>query len=219
MIYANPTIYGTGIEIWGDYEDLANLYNTMDKLMMFEAKGNSAIGRCYLISTILQEIRHCIKGHREIENKTDNNNNNTTYYGFKVDWITLLYTISALRYNAALISTDNLDQCNLYQLEYWTSTALEKYDFEGARYIKLFINARIDITSEYIYPIYQNVLSMYLTQKPSKKRFRNITNLITSMSSGEKLTDFITEIRLFMLTNECSINDIEIGKDIPIIKW
>lgn len=218
MIYANHTKKGTGIEIWGDFEDLANLYNTVSKLLLCDSNESKTRERCRLLSIISSEIRHALCGYREIKNQVDRNKNITTYYGFKVDWITMLYTISTLRYNAALITTDELDQCNLYQLEYWTKSALEAYDSEGARFIKLFINARIDITTEYVYLIHQNILRTYLSQKPSKKRYRNIPDLIISMANGEKLTDFINDMKFYMESEGCLIHDIEIGDDISF-EW
>lgn len=218
MLYGNPSAHGTGIEFWGDNNDLTCLYSTVSKLSYFEQKDIQNHGRnSHLLTILSYEIRHTIQGDRLTNTAIDNGINKTTYYGFRFDWITLLFSISALRYNAGLKPSDDLDQCNLMLLEYWTRKALYMYDAQGAKQIEIFINARIDVSNKHVYQIHQYVLNEYLSQKPSKRRFRSIPNLLVNIGLNSK------ELRALIKTIEndarlfnCSFNDLDCD-DVEII--
>lgn len=221
MIYANPTPKGTGIELWGDHQDLTCLYDSVCKLAYYSDSMPANAAACErndrLLSIISYEIRKAFKGQRMITHEVDNGVFKTTYYGFRVDWITLLYSISSLRYNAGYTNLDNLDLSNLLILEYWTKSALNRFDKTGAANIELFINSRIDITTEYVYLIHQRLIEKYFSQKPTKKRFRSIPSLLTSLT-GNSLTEFISEINTIIQQQNCSIHELEFeDNDTPII--
>lgn len=189
MLYANSTPKGTGIEIWGDYNDLESLHATMVKLANNGIDPNSYERNAHLLSIVPFEVRHAFQGDR-YKTDVDNGNTKTTYYGFRVNWITLLYTISALRYNAGLMATDDIDQSNLLLLEHWTRESLYAYDALGARFVELFINRRIDVTHKHVYQIHQHLLNIYFSEKPTKRRFRNIPSLLISVC-GQDMEEFL----------------------------
>lgn len=210
MLFAKPTPKGTGAEFWGDYCDLTSLHATMSKLSLMDCIDKDSNPRNNkLLSIIPYEVRHAYQGDRLINDKIDNGNNtSTTYYGFRTDWITILFTISSLRYNAGMHTTDVLDQCNLALFEYSTRQALMLYDEKGARSISMFINRGIDVTSKYVYLVHQHLVNQYFSTKPGKIRFRSIPSMLISMT-GKRLTDFIKEIEDQAARLGCTIHDLE----------
>lgn len=180
MLFAKTTPKGTGIEFWGDYNDLASLYDTIIKLSDLDC--NHERNR-HVLPIIRLQISSALKGNELKNNSIENGLGQTSYYGFRLDWITLLYSISALRYNAGMLPTDEIDQCNLMQLEYWTRKTLEDYDPEGAKFLKLFINKRIDVADEHIGMRHHSLLIKYFSIKPGKKRFRYISSLLVQKYS------------------------------------
>ena len=218
MLYAKPTPKGTGIEFWGDFYDLTSLYNTFSVLSYSEFTNPETYARNeQLLSIIPYEIRHAFQGDFLVNDKIDNGNAITTYYGFKTDWITLLYSISALRYNAGLQPTNELIQSNLFLLEYCTRTALHDYDAKGANIIETFINDNINVRTKYLYHIHQRAVMLFFSYKPGVKRFRNIPNILSQFQYGSFLDNFIKGIEDFAKENNCDIKDVIIDDNYDYI--
>lgn len=219
MLFAKPTPKGTGAEFWGDCNDLKSLYDTMKKLSQPSSVSDGSYARNeQLLSIVSYEVRHAFQADRLVDNTIDNGADvATTYYGFCSDWITLLYTISALRHNAGRMPTDELDQSNLIQLEYWTREALHMYDCIGAKTIEQFIGNRIDVSTKYVYLIQQDLVRRYFSLKPGKTRFRTIPHLLMSMGYGKELDSFIKHIEDEANELGCNIEDMECDEMAPII--
>lgn len=217
MLFAKPTRKGTGIEFWGDYNDLVSLYYTFLKLSSgTQFDEGSHVRNEHLLIIIRSDIYYAFHGSRLINNKIDNGGQQyTTYYGFHTDWITVLYTISALRYNAGYVVIDEEDLCNLNKFEYWTRKALRLYDDKGAKYIELFINKRIDITTKYVYAIYLHICCKYLGMKPNKTRFRNIPTLL--ILKDDEFFKIKTNAEIEANMAGCGINDYDV--DYTGIEW
>ena len=219
MIFAKPTPKGTGAEFWGDCNDLESLYGTMSKLAEPSNLSNSYARNEQLLTIIPYDLRHAYQEERLIDHYILNGvDTYTTYYGFRADWITILYTISALRYNAGMTATNELDQSNLLQFENWTRKALHMFDSKGAYAIEQFINGRIDVSSKYVYLIHQELIQRYYSMKPNKTRFRSIPQLLISMGYGKKLEAFINQVELEAKSLGCTIDDLEYD-DITSIIW
>ena len=219
MLFAKPTPKGTGAEFWGDCNDLESLYGTMSKLAEPSNLSNSYARNEQLLTIIPYDLRRAYQEERLIDHNILNGvDTYTTYYGFRADWITILYTISALRYNAGMTATDELDQSNLLQFEHWTREALHKFDSKGAYDIEQFINGRIDVSTKYVYLIHQELIQRYYSMKPNKTRFRSIPQLLVSMGYGEKLDAFIRQIEFEAKSLGCTIDDLEYD-DITSIIW
>lgn len=221
MLFAKPTKIGTGAEFWGDYNDLFSLYNTFIKLSSdYQTDEGSCARNEYLLTLIRSDINNAYRGNKLIDSRIENGfHQYTTYYGFRADWITILYTLSSLRYNAGYIAINEEDLCNLNMFEYCTRKALRLYDDKGAKFIELFINKRIDITSKYTYIIYQHILCQYLNTKPSKTRFRGIPQLLITSNDNNSLRKIITKAEIDANIEKCSINDFYFDYDDDTIIW
>lgn len=219
MLFAKPTPKGTGAEFWGDCNDLESLYGTMSKLAEPSNLSNSYARSKQLLTIIPYDLRHAYQEERLIDHNILNGvDTYTTYYGFRADWITILYTISALRYNAGMVATDELDQSNLMLIEYCTRKALYEFDPIGASAIEQFINSRIDVSTKYVYLIHQELIRRYYSMKPNKTRFRSIPQLLISMGYGKKLEAFIKQVELETKSLGCTIKDLEYD-EITSIVW
>jgi hypothetical protein len=176
MLQAIPTKHGTGIKLFGDYGDLASLHETFWKLMS-ESRFISRRERNRLLTVMSYEIRHAYQHDRLCEERSYDAENNVTYYGCYVDWVTLLFSISCLRDNAAYEELNGLDLANLHLLEYWCKEAMFVYDAQGAGMLQHFINARIPTNDDLVYHLHQAVVNEFYRMKPGKARFRKITDL------------------------------------------
>lgn len=177
MLYGKPTKSGTGITLFGDYNDLSSLYNTMEALN-WEQKDQMEEQIGLVVCALTYELRHAIKGHRLIVNNHDENKCPITYYGFNIDWITLLYGISCLRSKASHHHNSFKDLINLDILEDTCRICMDSYDIEGAKFNKLYINAWLNVNDVLINVIHQKVLSEFSSMKKGKLRFRKIHSLI-----------------------------------------
>lgn len=183
MLQTNPTKKGTGIEFWGDYGDLSHLHRTVHKIGQKLNEYNSKEkGQSTIIMNFAYEVRKAFEHSRMKENFIFDSENKVEYLGFKYLWTDLLYLISVLRFNAGYVSLDELDQANLYILEYNCKKSLFDYDPQGAEQIKHFIGQKIDIHNELVYLVLQGINLEYLSKKPGKRRFRDLSNLLIAYS-------------------------------------
>lgn len=182
MLRFEPTKHGTGIKLLGDYGDLNSLHQTFWNLMP-ESRNISMRERVRLLSIMSYEVRHAMQHHRLCETISYDDQNKVTYYGCQIDWICMLFTISCLRYNAGYASLNQQDQANLMLLEYLTERAMNQYDPQGASTLKNFINARINISDDLVYHIYQAVWYDFRILPTGKQRFRKIPELISKYST------------------------------------
>lgn len=177
MLQFEPTKHGTGVAIFGDYGDLMSLHQTFQKLSP-ESRDISMRERTRVLTMMSYELRHAARHHRLCEERSYDDENKVTYYGCQIGWICILFSISCLRHNAGYTSLDKKDLANLNLLEYWTEQAMSQFDNLGASTLKYFINARINVSDELVYHIYQSVWREFMSMKPGKNRFRKIPELI-----------------------------------------
>ena len=207
MLLSNPTKHGTGLQIWGNCDDLRSLYETFSKLSLYGSEKDSPylIERDRLLSIMSYEIRHAFQGDREVEKRSD-----VLYYGFSTDWITYIFSLSCLRDNSSLITLDELDIVNLLLLQYHGKSSAKEYDLKGARYLDRLIEIGIK-TDEYSYLIQQEILDDYFSQKANKARFREIPEYIYKLTSiyTQERKDFEANIQAEIKEYKCEISALE----------
>lgn len=214
MLQSNPSKKGTGIEIWGDYGDLAGLHKTIHKIgNRLNEYDDKFKGQSDIIMAFAYEIRKSFEGFRMRETFSFDSKNKVDYYGFQYLWTDLLFAVSVLRLNAGYVTMDELDQANLYILEYNLKTSLTRYDPKGAEVIKLFIGQRINVHDPLIFLMLQGINFEYLSQRPSKTRFRNIPNLIIGYTSPFSETHKLwkADLESEAKKHNCELLQIEYG--------
>ena len=96
MVYTVPTKKGMGLELWGTYDDLINLYQVIGKFWDDERfqsyKGYE--DKTKLISGFSYEIRKAYEGSREKRNHSHYSLDEIPYLGTKFSWPHILFSIS-----------------------------------------------------------------------------------------------------------------------------
>ena len=224
MIRAETTKHGTGIQIWGDYGDLKFLYETTSKLMLTKenTQNKYAIAREDLISSFCYELRHAYQGKRDsifINYTKEESEEESPYFGFKIDWITYIITLSCLRENMKLVTINEADIANIRLLEFWGKKAMRDFDEKGAALLEKFIDVGV-LIDEYVYLIYQQIIHQYCQSKPTVSRFRNIAKLLHDfyIHSGYKQS-LEAQIKIKASQLKCDINELEFVYEDIDFKW
>lgn len=222
MLLAYPTKRGTGISVFGDYGDLSSLYKTVhDVASTLDENNIRSKAQNQLLMNFAYEIRKAYSGNRLTDKvKFASDNYELHYYGFQLIWTDVLIFISVLRHNAGYIQINKRDQANMYLLEHAVENALFEYDPEGANEIQHFIAQRMHISNPFAFIIYQALHIKFVTDKPGKKRFRNIPNLIGNYFSEwrQEYKDLISSFERTARERKCEITDLEF-EDFPDILW
>ncbi|MGN6637413.1 MAG: DUF6904 family protein [Mucilaginibacter sp.] len=222
MLQAFPTKNGTGVSIFGDYGDLASLYETVHDIANSLNDSNKwQNGQHQLLMNLAYEIRKGYSGQRLTEEMSfPGQEHSLHYYGFQLVWTDILIFIAALRHNAGYIQTGRLHQASMYLLEYVIERALDAYDSTGASEIKRFIAQGITISNEYAFIIYQAIHIEYVSGKAGKARFRKIPYLLTNYFNTwtPEHKSLIASFEQSAKEQNCEITDLEF-QEFPDIKW
>jgi len=176
MLTGFPTKRGTGIAIYGDHADLRCLYITAHKLaenhghLTPAAHENVLMGFAY-------EVRKAYEGQR-LNEPLVVFGAEVKYPGFNFLWTDILILSNVAHRRASQVNTDEFDHVNLLMIDRIIQEAMEAYDPVGARQLRHFIGQRIDVSSPLLEQISEYVTAEYLSQKPSKKRFRSIKDML-----------------------------------------
>lgn len=183
MLKGFTTKNGTGITIYGDYVDLKTIHNVIAKISERVAKEEDNPLFIALMD-FSYEVRKAYSGQRLKEKITFDEFEAIEYYGFQYLWTDLIIFIKVLRHEASFAILNELDQSTLYLIEHTAKTSLSQYDLEGAAKLNNLFDYGINILDNLLIQILEYVNILYLSQKPSKTRFRNLAQLITSHFSG-----------------------------------
>lgn len=200
MIEAYPTKNGTGVEFIGTYNDLASLYDTMTKLAMTDIDTLAEDER--LLTVIPYDLRHAFQGDREVYKKTQT-------FGFKTNWITLLYTIACLRHHQSYVPLTKVDLANLLIFEGLTENAMLQYDPQGYAELRWFVGMRINIGNKYAYLAYREAANDFFSMPRGKKRFRSIPKILIKWGGSTVYDNFCKGIDNYVKENNCDISQID----------
>lgn len=225
MLYIIPTKNGIGVEIWGTYDDLENLYafiyqfwNKEDKL-----KQKGFENRDILISSFSYEIRKAKDGHRLKRKSSHYSFEEVSYFGTKISWVHILFSLTAIKYNMAYYPTSKLDISHLMNIEFWLENAMESYDKTGAQYLVGFIEGGLHSGNEYIYHYMRWINYDFFQLGGGKKSFRKLPGLL---KRGVYFTDEYKDFEVFLKSesekSNCLISEMELNDDdfdYDKIKW
>jgi hypothetical protein len=121
MLISEPTKYGAGVAIYGDYLDLKSLHQTIQDLC-----SNSPLsGKIEeFMLGLAYEIRHAYQRDREKENFGRDEYDQVRYRGVKLLWPVVMFQTSLLRWSAGFQPTTKNHQANLYRIEQCLESAL-----------------------------------------------------------------------------------------------
>ena len=224
MIYTVPTKKGIGLELWGTYDDLINLYDVIGKFWNDEKFQNykGYEDKNKLISGFSYEIRKAYEGSREKRNHSHYSLDEIPYLGTKFSWPHILFSISALRYNMNIVEINKFDIAMFLQLEYWIERSLNDYDIIGAKKLLPFIDDAIYAGNEYLYLFMRQINLQFFEMKGGKTSFRKLPDLMKMSVIFSKEYDAHTNfLKSEAKKYNCKIDDLELSDENEIyeIEW
>src|SRR4030043_773302 len=110
MLLSEPTKYGSGITIWGDYQDFENLHETIH----FLAEGVPlTINFQDFMLGLAYDIRHAFQGDRKTKISRFDRLDRVKYYGVDILWPVFLVQLGLMRWSAGFHATTREHQANL----------------------------------------------------------------------------------------------------------
>lgn len=225
MFYLLPTKHGIGVELWGQYDDLRNLYDSINNYLLDEDRPslNNFKNREMVITGFVHEIRKAYEGQRLKRKQSHYFLNEGEFYGAQITWVHFLFALSAIRYNMSYSNTNKFDVGLILQLEFWLERAMINFDETGALDLVSYIEGRIYGANECIYQYMRSVNFEYILLRGGKKAFRKLPGLLkrgeiaTTEYNNYKLRLEEDAKRLNCKPSELEINDDEFDYD--TIKW
>jgi hypothetical protein len=214
-----------GVELWGDYEDLNNLYEVIGKFWNDENKLNikGFENRDKLISGFSYEIRKAYEGSRLRRKRSHFSLDDVDYFGTQISWVHFLFSLTALKFNMRYSETTKYDISMFLQIEFWLEKAMNSYDEIGARSLVGFIEDGLYGANEYIYHYMRSINLDYFILGGGKRAFRKLPELL---KKGIFFTEEYNNYKTFLENDAkrlgCEINDMEINDDdinYDGIKW
>lgn len=221
MLQSNPTKKGTGIEIWGDALDLQSLHATIHKIAenvseeIPETKAQALI-----LLGFAYEVRKAEEGFRLHKTINPNPKQECNYVGLQYLWTDAVVAVNVLRSNAGFIVLNEEDQANLFMLTHVIRSAMGLYDAQGAKHLTKYLNSGISSWDPLLFLMLQGINFEYLSQKPSKTRFRKISDLIKGYTSHYEETHKLWKKELDKNAKRlnCTIFDLDY-EEYPEFEW
>jgi len=115
-----PTPRGLGIELWGNSNELINLYDKLNKFLIVreDLKHKNGDGLEKILSAFTYEIRHAYQQSR-LKKKEQ--------FGCKISWVHLFFSIGAIKYNMSIVDHNKQDKALILNIEYWAEKCLDAY--------------------------------------------------------------------------------------------
>lgn len=225
MIYIIPTKRGIGVELWGTYDDLSNLYGVVGKFWNDEKnlykKGFES--RDKLLSSFSYEIRKAKESSR-LKRKTSHFSPETVeHFGCQISWVHFLFSLTALKFNMRYQETNKFDISQILLIEFWLEKAMRSFDEVGGVNLADFIEDGLYGANNYIYQYMRCIDLDYYLLGGGKLAFRKLPDLL------RKGVFYSNEYRAYekFLQAEakrlgCEVTDLEINDDnidYEKIKW
>lgn len=220
MIISKPTPHGAGIFLYGDYNDLRSLHETIHELC---AEGGPLIGQVneYVLG-LAYDIRHAYQGDRDTLAMDSGTQKDAPYYGVSILWPYFLVQLSLLRWAAAFIPTTKEIQSNLYRLEACTEEALLSYDHAiGTQCIKL-MNCYAGLAHDYLVKFIDERAEEYIGYPSTgKKRFKQLPAILRSIApSSAEYLEFEMQMQMIAKQKGCKAEELTSTRDEwPEYKW
>jgi hypothetical protein len=217
MIFTVPTRHLAGVRLWGDYNDLRSLHETIHALTenspFEEGIRETILGLAY-------EIRHAYQGDREKKRIGFDKYDQVDYKGAKMLWPIILFQASALRYSAAFEPTTKDQQADLYRLEYSLEESLKEVDRGVAAECIRFLNSPLFLPKDYYCLFLQIATNRYLEGPGGKRRFKKLPAILKSLySSSDEYKAFAAHVEALAKEQNCSAHAFDSLAEDCDFKW
>lgn len=225
MIHLIATKRGIGVELWGTYEDLDNLYAVIGKFWNDEnyATNKGYQNRDKLISSFSYEIRKAKEGRRMKKDRMNIISPNQEYFGTHFSWVHILFSLTAIKFNMRYYETNKFDISQILLLEFWMEKAMNSFDKIAAQKLIGFIENGLYGANNNIYQFMRSINYEFFILGGGKKAFRQLPSLL---KRGCYHTAEYTEYENFLKTEaerlNCIVAELELSDDhfdYASIKW
>ena len=189
MLMSEPTKYGAGISIFGDFFDLADIHESIHYLAS-EAGPLSPHHGEFLLE-LAYDIRKAYQGARRIESMHAPRGA-VEYYSVDVLWPIFLVQLGMLRTAAGYLPTRREHQANLYRLEACAESALLKMDpAVGAMCMRWLSHSSLFADGFLLDFVSMQAKDFIFGAKQGKARFRRLPAVLDDISPfSQKYRDF-----------------------------
>jgi hypothetical protein len=180
MIYIIPTKRGLGVELWGTYDDLKELYDVVGKFWNDEEKYNikGFENRDTLISGFSYELRHAFQGSRLKKTESHFSFEPCNYLGVQISWVHFLFSLSALRLNMSFAESNKYDLSLFLQMEFWLENSMKSFDPVTSNKLIPFIDGGIYAANECLYQFMRSINAEYFVLGGGKSNFKKLPSLL-----------------------------------------
>lgn len=225
MWYLISTKRGLGVELWGSYDDLNNLYDVIGKFWnkdeFLNKKGFAS--RDQVISGFSYEIRKAKDGQRLTRKHSHFSLEPIPHFGAEISWVHFLFSLSALRYNMRYMEANKFDLATFLQIEYWLASAMYKFDAACAATLERFIGDSINGGNDYLYQYMRSINYDFFLMGGGIRAFRKLPQLLQrAVIYSNHYKDYMAFLESEAKRLNCSIEEIEIDDDAfdyDSLKW
>lgn len=218
MLFGEPTKKGAGLTLWGDYNDLNNLYETISKIsdavILEGSLSDFVLGLCY-------DIRHAYQNMRESKEFGIDELDNVKYYGVKILWPYFLIQIGLIRRASGYTTTTNEDQSNLYRLEHIAETALKQASIKNAEECIYWLKHFSGLSNDYHIQFLDEITFRFIFDDTINKKRINRLPLILKMVSplSKEYKDFHEQLLKIAKEKGCHPDALTDLKEWPEFIW
>lgn len=217
MIFAEPTPFGAGLTLWGDYHDFRSLYQTIDKAV---AAAPHSIGD--FIVALNYDVRHAYEGQREEKRFGRDELDSVTYRGEKILWPEIMFQTRLVRAYLAYTPTTSEDQSNVFRLEYAVGQALRSFDATTGGICAEWLEHPVTLPTDYLTEFIGEATLRYVMEaKSGKQRFRRLPATLSSLLPvSVEYRDFAAQMRKLAEEEGCDPGQLRSEpEEWPEFKW
>lgn len=209
MIHMNACKNGKEVEIWGSFESLNRLYNMIGSFWnddSIKVDTDTYESRDKTINDFSYEIRKTFSGDR----LRKNNSRDPEYFGCRLSWVNILFSLSALRYNMRSKETTKLDIAVFLELEYWLEESMKDFDKEGFSMLCAYIDGGIYAGNPYLYQYMRSIDIEAKKSAKGKKALRLLPQLLRRAVYGTtEYEAYEMYLKSEAKRHDCNISDLD----------
>ena len=216
MLLAISTAHDAGIGIYGDYNDLKCLHETIHYLCSHpnveEHLSEFVLGFAY-------DVRKSLEGARETKH-FGTGRERVKYFGAKSLWPFYLVQVALFRDFAKLQPASVIHHAQLYLLEHITEKALADRNLEIARFCREWLCHFPGLTRDYVSLFMEEGTRKFIFETPPKQRLAALPKLLRSFHwFSDEYRAFEKTVRAEAKKLGCTPQSLCVKEDWPNFKW
>lgn len=218
MLTSQPTKYGAGIALAGDFADLADLHKTIHYLA--SGTGPLPTDHAEFALGLAYDVRKAYEGARRVE-PTTTPHGSAEYYAVDVLWPIFLVQVAMLRRAGGYLPTNRAHQANLYRLEACAESALLQMDpAVGSICMRWLAHYALLPDSFLLEFVSQQARDFVFGATGGKARFRRLPAILDDISTfSPKYKDFERLMTGHAAKQNARPQDLRDSSEWPDFRW